>query len=179
MKAVKKKKKTVIGHLSVHTCYITLVWMCIYVHCRYSCMQVKTVVYQLWKHLKMCRYCPVWLFLQRSFSFPQPSLARFNKKTNYSSCPLISKESFFPGWKHCHPFFSLHNVPSFPPFLSVSNDCPRGNWAQQQNVSGEPAGDRPEKLSPPLPALSIPPTSCLFDSSPSHHSTLALHLCAS
>lgn len=52
------------------------------------------------------------LFFSPGLPFPQS-----NRRKNYPSCPLISIESFFPGWKHCHPF-SLHSLP-FPLFISV------------------------------------------------------------
>lgn len=94
------------------------------------------------------------------------SLSLFQK--NYPDCPLISPASFFPGWKHCHPF-SLH-CPPFP-LLSVSNDYPGGNWARQQYASGEPGGEQPKTLLLYLlpPSTSSPILCCPI--TPPTHST--------
>lgn len=82
------------------------------------------------------------LFFSPGLPFPQS-----NRRKNYPSCPLISIESFFPGWKHCHPF-SLHSLP-FPLFISVKwlpqGETELGNNMRQ--VSQEESSHKKKKFS--------------------------------
>lgn len=72
---------------------------------------------------------------------------------------LISPESFFPGWKHCHPF-SLR-CPPFPPFISVK--WLPGGKLSSATICVRLARGRPAKTSPPPPPTcssypTIPPS---------------------
>lgn len=111
-------------------------------------------------------------------SFPQSSPARSNRRKNYPGCPLISPESFFPGWKHCHPF-SLSTVPPSPFYqcqMITSGETELGN-----NMRRVGQGERGQKhlllyLLRPSIRPSILPLAPLM---PSRHPTHAPHPCAS
>lgn len=113
------------------------------------------------------------LFFSPGLPFPQS-----NRRKNYPSCPLISIESFFPGWKHCHPF-SLHSLP-FPLFISVKwlpqGETELGNNMRQ--VSQEESSHKKKKkilLLYPLYPSTYPFFSLLYSLVPSHNPTHTLH----
>ena len=138
-----------------------------------------------WFHLSMNTFFETQHhtpFNLRSLCFPPVSLSRPGP-TDGRITPavlLISPESFFPGWKHCHPF-SLR-CPPFPPFISVKW-LPGGKLSSATICVRLARGSPAKNISsssyllhlPDHPSICPTPLKCPPITLPAH----ALHPCAS